>query len=276
MTQAAESSKTLPSAAAGIVDSHAHLMQEYFKDSLEEVVQRSFDNKVVQMVNPAVIVENAEELLGLCNKHENIYMALGQHPHEAKDWTEQSGSKLEENLTQDKIVAVGECGLDFYYNHSEKEVQLNCFREQVKLAKKHAKPVVVHCRDAWQECIKILEEEKDSHLRGVFHCFTGGPELLPAIEKLDFYVSFSGILTYKTAREIQAAAVLVKKERMLVETDCPYLAPVPMRGKQNEPSFVWWTAQKLAELKGITLEEAAQATSQNTRDLFRLPKIELE
>lgn len=273
MTQAPESSKTLPTAASGIVDSHAHLMQEYFKDSLEEVVQRSIDNKVVQLVNPAVIVENAEELLALCNRHANIYMALGQHPHEAKDWTEQSGLTLEKNLEHSKVVGVGECGLDFYYNHSEKDVQLKVFREQVKLAIKHAKPVIVHCRDAWQECLDLLLEENDSHLRGVFHCFTGGPELLPAIEKLDFYVSFSGILTYKTAREIQEAAVLVKKERMLVETDCPYLAPVPMRGKQNEPSYVWWTAQKLADLKGMTLEETAQVTSQNTRDLFNLPGV---
>lgn len=274
MTEAAQSSKTLPSAHCGIIDSHAHLMQDYFKDSLDEVVLRSFANKVIQMVNPAVVVENAQELLGLCSKHANIYMALGQHPHEAKDWTDSSGSTLEKNLAESKVVAVGECGLDFYYNHSEKDVQLNCFRDQVKLAKKHQKPVVVHCRDAWQECLDILQEEKDSHLRGVFHCFTGGPELLPAIEKLDFYVSFSGILTYKTAREIQEAAVLVKQNRMLVETDCPYLAPVPMRGKQNEPSFVWWTAQKLAELKGISLEETAEATSKNTRELFNLPGVQ--
>lgn len=267
------SPKIPPFIDAGIIDSHAHLMQEYFKDSLDEVVERTFARKVVQMVNPAVIVNNAEELLELCQKNPNIYMALGQHPHEAKDWTQADAEKLDSMLGHEKIVAVGECGLDFYYNHSEREVQLHVFREQIKLAKKHKKPVVVHCRDAWQDCLDILKDEQDPNLSGVFHCFTGGPELLPAINELDFYVSFSGILTYKTATEIQEAASLVKKDRMLVETDCPYLAPIPMRGKQNEPSFVWWTAQKLAEIKGMTLEETALATSENTRRLFNLPGV---
>lgn len=265
--------KIPPFIESGIIDSHAHLMQEYFKDSLDEVVERTFARKVVQMVNPAVLVNNAEELLALCQKNPNIYMALGQHPHEAKDWTDSDASKLDQHMSHEKIVAVGECGLDFFYNHSEREVQLNVFREQIKLGKKHNKPVVVHCRDAWQDCLDILKEEKDSHLRGVFHCFTGGPELLPEIEALDFYVSFSGILTYKTAKDIQEAAKLVKKDRMLVETDCPYLAPIPMRGKQNEPSFVWWTATKLAELRGMTLEETAHATTENTRRLFNLPGV---
>lgn len=262
---------SLPSSSVGIIDSHAHVMNEYFQDEKDEVIARALENHVKQMVNPAVTVEDLAELKELSEKHEHIFIALGQHPHDAKTWKEDYGDRIREASKLPKMVAVGECGLDFYYKNSDRDVQISVFKEQVKLAKELKKPLIVHCRDAWQEAFEVLQEEKDEDLTGVFHCFTGGPELIPAIKELDFYVSYSGIVTFKNASEIQASVKEVPVERILAETDCPYLAPQAVRGKRNEPAYVWWTVAKLAELKEITVEELAPTLSKNTRRLFKIP-----
>lgn len=259
----------VPSLPVGIIDSHAHMMEEYFGAEQEEVIQRAFGENVLAMVNPAVTVGGMEELFGLAARHDKIYLAAGQHPHEARDWSDDLKEKLVAALAHERVVAVGECGLDYYYNHSTRDEQLKAFSDQIDLAVVHDLPIIVHCRDAWDDAFDLLTEHGKGKLRGVFHCFTGGPQHLPAIEKLDFYVSFSGILTYSNAKEIQAAAPLVKESRILVETDCPYLAPQKVRGKRNEPSYVWFTAEKLASLRGVELEALAPILSQNTRDLFR-------
>jgi TatD DNase family protein len=146
-------------------------------------------------------------------------------------------------------------------------------KAQIQIALETNKPIIIHCRDAWDETIAILEEEGKGKIRGVFHCFTGGPELLPRIEQLDFYVSFSGIVTFPKSKPIQEAAVLVREERMLVETDCPFLAPQKVRGKKNEPAYVWYTAEKLSELRGKTLGEIAAKCRDNARELFNLPIV---
>ena len=154
-------------------------------------------------------------------------------------------------------------------------MQIEVFRTQLKLAARLDKPVIIHCRDAWDDAFSLLREmvESDGGVRGVFHCFTGGPEHLEAIAELDFYVSFSGILTYSNARSIQAAAPLVPADRFLVETDCPFLAPQKVRGEKNKPPYVWFTAQKLAELRNTTLETVAIAATQNAQRLFGLPAV---
>ncbi|MCA9815874.1 MAG: TatD family hydrolase [Cyanobacteria bacterium HKST-UBA01] len=263
---------TLPSSKVGVIDSHAHVMREYFKESREEVIERAFDSNVRVLINPAVTVSDFDELKDLAESYDNIFFALGQHPHDAKDWKDEYSSQILEAGKHQKMVAVGECGLDFYYENSEKDVQMKVFREQIKLAKALRKPVIVHCRDAWQEAFSILKEEKDENLTGVFHCFTGGPEMIPTIEELDFYVSYSGIVTFKNAVEIQASVSSVRKDRILAETDCPFLAPQAVRGKQNEPSYVWWTVAKLAELLDCDLDTMAGACLDNTRRLFKLPE----
>ncbi len=262
---------SLPSSAVGIIDSHAHVMTEYFQDEKDEVIERALKNHVKQMVNPAVTVEDHVELKELSEKNEQIFFALGQHPHEANKWQVEYADKIREFSKHSKMVAVGECGLDFYYEHSDKETQIAVFREQVKLAKELEKPLIVHCRDAWQEAFEVLREEKNEQLKGVFHCFTGGPELIPAIKEIDFYVSYSGIVTFKNARDIQDSVAQVPMDRILTETDCPYLAPQAVRGKRNEPAYVWWTVAKLAELKGMSVEELAPTLTKNTRTLFKLP-----
>lgn len=264
-----EAPKT-PSLPVGIIDSHAHMMKEYFGEEQEEVIQRAFDENVVAMVNPAVTVDGMEELFGLAERYPNIYLAAGQHPHEAKHWTESLKEKLVAALAHPRVVAVGECGLDYHYNNSTRDEQLLAFGAQIDLAVAHDLPIVVHCRDAWEDAFELLTDRGKGKLRGVFHCFTGGPQHLPAITKLDFYVSFSGILTYSSAKEIQAAAPLVSEDRILVETDCPFLAPQKVRGKRNEPSYVWFTAEKLAALRDVEMGYLAPRLSANTRDLFRL------
>lgn len=262
---------TIPRAASGIIDSHAHVVREFFQEEQTEVIERAFASGLSHMVNPGVTVNDLDELLEIKSKHDNISIAVGQHPHDAKDFTPEMRDRLQEALDKHDLVAVGECGLDFYYNNSERDAQLNCFREQIRLARQYSKPVIVHCRDAWEAAFQCLEEEGQGEVRGVFHCFTGGPELLPAIEKLGFYVSFSGILTYSSAKNIQEAAPLVAPDKILVETDCPFLAPQKVRGKRNEPSFVWFTAEKLATLRNTTLGEVAKQATRNARTLFNLP-----
>jgi TatD DNase family protein len=263
---------TLPSSGS-IIDSHAHVVKEYFEEDQKEVIQRAFDSGIVQMINPGVVLHSIPELLELSDRYEQIYTAVGLHPHDAKDWTEASFDVIRKACEHPKVVAIGECGLDFFYNHSDHDSQVHALKAQIQLALETNKPIIIHCRDAWDETITLLEEEGMGKIRGVFHCFTGGPELLPRIEKLDFYVSFSGIVTFPKSKPIQEAAVLVQEERMLVETDCPFLAPQKVRGKKNEPSFVWYTAEKLAELRGKTLGEVAATCRDNARELFGLPVI---
>ncbi|MDZ4836097.1 MAG: TatD family hydrolase [Candidatus Melainabacteria bacterium] len=271
MTSSAPKEIVLPSSTKGIIDSHAHVVREFFKEEQDEVIQRAFDSGMSHMVNPGVTINDIPELLELQQKHKKISIAVGQHPHDAKDFDATMKDRLQETLDKHDVVAVGECGLDFHYNNSDHASQLSAFREQIKLARQYNKPVIVHCRDAWEEAFQCLTEEGKGEVRGVFHCFTGGPELLPAIEKLGFYVSFSGIVTFSSAKNIQAAAPLVPIDKVLVETDCPFLAPQKVRGKRNEPAYVWFVAEKIAALRNTTLDDIAMHASNNARSLFSLP-----
>jgi TatD DNase family protein len=257
----------------GIIDSHAHLTWESFEADQKDVIQRAFEKNVVQMVQAGVDLKTIPEAKKLAEEYDQIYIGVGVHPHEAKYWNEEADREIRDAATHPKCVAIGECGLDYHYNFSEKQQQVDAFRAQVRIARDLQKPLIIHTREAWDETFEILESEGGGKVRGVFHCFTGGPEVLPKIEQLDFYVSFSGIVTFNKAKEIQAAAPLVKAERLLVETDCPYLAPVPHRGKRNEPSYVWFVAQKIADLRNDSMENIANQTAENARRLFALPDL---
>ena len=254
-----------------IVDSHAHLGWDSFKEDRKEVIERAFASGISQIVQAGVDFVSLPECLSIAEEYANIWNGVGLHPHEAKLWDGDSADVVRDAFKHRSMVAIGECGLDYFYKHSEPETQKEVFRHQVRLARELGKPLIIHTRDAWDETFAILNEEGKGEVRGVFHCFTGGPAQMPEIEKLDFYVSFSGILTFKTAKDIQAAAPLVKSGRVMVETDSPYLAPEGKRGKRNEPSYVWITAEKLAGLRGSTLDAIAEQTSSNARELFQLP-----
>lgn len=255
-----------------IIDSHAHLGWDSFQEDRAEVIQRAFDSGVCQIVQAGVDLESIKDMLALAENNHNIYNGIGLHPHEAKHWTEDSADCIRQAVKHPSVVAIGECGLDFYYNLSDKDQQIDVFKRQIQLALELSKPLIVHTRDAWEETFHILNQEGQGRLKGVFHCFTGSPEHLPEIVKLDFYVSFSGILTFKNAQNLRAAAQIVQQDRYLVETDCPYLAPDGKRGKRNEPSFIWITAEKLAELRKISLAQVAEESSANARRLFQLPQ----
>jgi TatD DNase family protein len=261
---------TLPSSGS-IIDSHAHVVKEYFSEDQEEVIERAFKSGISQMINPGVVLESIPELLELTQRYENIYTAVGLHPHDAKNWSESSFDTLAKASEHAKVVAIGECGLDFFYNNSSHDEQIKALSEQIKLALETNKPIIIHCRDAWDEMLSLLKTEGQGKLRGVFHCFTGGPELLPRIEELDFYVSFSGIVTFPKSKPIKEAAAMVPANRLLAETDCPFLAPQKVRGKRNEPSYVWFVAEELARLRDKELGEISALCEQNARTLFRLP-----
>lgn len=256
---------------AFIVDSHCHVVKEYFADDQTEVMERAIDSGVRFFVNPGVSLADAPEVIELTRKYDHLFGGVGVHPHEAKTWNSESETLLRKFASEPKIVGIGECGLDYYYNLSEPETQREVFASQIRIACDLDLPIIVHCRDAWTECMDIIEEAGKGKVRGVFHCFTGGPELLTRIARLNFFISFSGIVTFKKSEQIQRAAELAPEDRILVETDCPYLAPQKVRGKKNEPSYVWMVAEKVAELRNKSVEEIAEKCLTNAISLFRLP-----
>lgn len=254
-----------------IIDSHAHLAWESYAEDQKAVIERAFQAGVVQIVHAGVDMKTVSEMIALAEEYPQIFLGFGLHPHEARFWSEETEVALRRALTHPKAVAVGECGLDYYYNHSDRQAQLRAFTAQVSLARELSKPLIVHSRDAWDDTFAVLHELEGCQASGVFHCFTGGPEVLAKIESLDFYVSFSGIVTFRNTNEIQKAARLVREDRILVETDCPFLAPQPVRGKRNEPAYVWMVAEKVADLREVSVDEIARSTTDNARRLFRLP-----
>lgn len=277
---------SLSDSRTNIIDSHAHLIGEPFSDEpktresfskrnssrdLEQIIERARQEHVVQIVQAGVDLKTIPDMAALAKRYEHIFFGVGLHPHEAKYWDNTAESVLTAAADDPKNVAIGECGLDFHYNFSDRESQLSAFRNQVKLARELGKPLIIHTREAWEDTFAVLRDVGKEQVRGVFHCFSGGPEVLPQIEQLDFYVSFSGIVTFRNAQAIQAAAQLVRADRILVETDSPYLTPHPLRGKRNEPANIWLTATKLAQLRGVSVNEVVSQTSDNARRLFGLP-----
>jgi TatD DNase family protein len=248
------------------------LLKEYFADEQFEMIERAFASNVKQMVNPGINATSLDELFQLADKYEHIYLGVGVHPHDAKTWSASVEDTLKKSLEHKKVVAVGECGLDFFYNNSSREEQIHALRRQIELSLEFGKPLIIHCRDAWAD-INAIFSDYTGKLRGVFHCFTGDPTVLQTVAPFDFYVSFSGIVTFPNAKSIQAAARQVDVERLLVETDCPFLAPQKVRGQRNEPSYVWYVVEKLAELREVSVDQIAAACTANARRLFGLPEI---
>lgn len=254
-----------------LIDSHAHL--DSFGEELPAVLDRARLAGVAQ-----IITIGASDGLGpnhraveIARAHPHIFASVGIHPHDAR-LADQSALDTIEGLAADpKVVAIGETGLDYHYKHSTIEEQRRAFRDFVALALRVKKPLVIHTRDADADTADILRETGAREVGGVIHCFTGTPALASAAIDLGFYVSFSGILTFKAADELRAIAKDLPRDRVLVETDCPFLAPVPHRGKKNEPAFVALTAERLAELWDVSVTEVQAKTSENSARLFGLP-----
>ena len=259
------------------IDSHAHLDVPNYDADRAEVIARARAVGVELMLEIAGSDVGKGSLapgLKLAEEHEFIYAAVGLHPHEASLYDAPLEQTLLECSRHPKVIGWGEIGLDYYYDNSPRDVQQAAFRRQLQLATERRLPAIIQTRDADEDTITILREswfEKGgAEIGGIIHCFTGTQVLADAAIEMGFHISFSGVLTFKAAEEIRSVARSVPMERLLVETDCPFLAPVPYRGKRNEPAFVVETAKKLAELKQVSVEEIAGVTTGNFRRLFGL------
>lgn len=252
-----------------LVDSHCHLDFPDFGPEREDVIVRARNAGIGTMLTICTKISEFPEVRAIAEAHEDIWCSVGIHPHEAATEPATDAATLSDHARHAKVVGIGECGLDFYYDHSPRDRQEEVFRAHAAAARDSGLPLIVHTRNADSETAAILSEEAGKgSLTGVIHCFSSGPELADIALNLGFYLSFSGIVTFKTAAALREIAQRVPADRILVETDAPFLAPVPKRGKRNEPSFVTHTAALLAQLRSVEVETLAQQTTANFFRLF--------
>lgn len=250
-----------------LIDSHAHLMDEQYNSEVENVIQNALDNGVEKIINIGYSQETSEQAVELANKYDFIYAVVGMHPDECN--IEVDISFIKDLVKNKRVVAIGEIGLDYHYDGHNKEMQKKYFIEQINIANELDLPVVIHSRDADMDMLEILKANKIKN-NFVMHCFSSSTEILKEVLKLGAYVSIAGPVTFKNARSLVEVAKLVPEDKLMIETDCPYLCPEPNRGKRNEPAMVKYTAQKIAELRELSLEELAKITSENTRKFYRI------
>ena len=259
-----------------LIDSHAHLEMKDFDKDRNRVIARAVEAGVRHIITVATTIPDVHKALDIAQKNESVFLSIGIHPHEAKDIREGDYAELRSLSKEKKVVAFGEIGLDFYRNHSPRQVQLARFRELLRLGKDLQLPIILHDRDAHEEILKILREEGNGRWRGVFHCFSGDVPLAKKVIQMGFFISIPGTVTFSKATTQQEVVRCIPLEKILLETDCPYLAPEPYRGKRNEPAFIRNTAEKVASLKSLSFEDVCRITSLNARALFgigeELPK----
>lgn len=252
-----------------IWDTHAHLDDRQFKADRDQVVQRAREAGISNIINIGHTESSSREAVELAGKYPSLYATVGIHPHDAKDCDDDTWRLLERLAQNPKVVAWGEIGLDYYRDLSPREVQRKVFILQLELAKAAGLPIIIHNRDAHADVLKIIKDHPIG-TGGVFHSYSGSWEMARELLKLGFYLSFSGPLTYKNARHTVEVASKMPEDRFVVETDCPYLTPEPYRGKRNEPAYVREVVNKIAEIRGITFEEAARLSTHNAKKLFRI------
>ncbi|MHC5269439.1 TatD family hydrolase [Enterococcus sp. LJL98] len=251
-----------------IFDSHTHLNAQQFQDEIPEIIQRAKEMAVTEMAVVGFDTPTIEKSLALSQAYDFIYSIIGWHPTEAGSYTPAIEKTLQEQLTQPKVVALGEIGLDYYWMEDPKDVQARVFSRQIAIAKEMNLPISIHTRDAMADTYQLLKENKIHAIGGIMHSFSGDEEWAKRFLDLGMHLSFSGVVTFKKALDVQAAAKMVPFDRLLVETDAPYLAPVPYRGKRNEPGYTRFVVEKIAELRGQSFEEVAQQTTKNAHELF--------
>ena len=254
-----------------IIDTHAHVDVADYDEDREAVIERARENGVQYMVNIGCDVESSYRSMELAEQYDFIYATAGIHPHDVKSINGGTYAHLRQLLLHPKVIALGEIGLDFFKNYSPQDVQRTHFRNQIQLAREMNKPIIIHSRDAKEDIIAILSEfyPKDPTAHsGIFHCFSGDQELAEKALEMGFYISFSGSVTFKKAEALREVAKTIPADRLFAETDCPYLTPVPHRGKRNEPAYVNFTAEKLAELRGLKIEDVQRTMALNFFELF--------
>jgi len=242
---------------------------DVFAGDREAVLERAAAAGVAAIITVGTTISDCEKAVALARSHRSVYAAVGIHPHDAKGMDDLTGGRLRALAREDKVVAIGETGLDFFYNLSPREVQLSRFEEQLDLAEELDLPVIIHDREAHAETLAMLRPRK-GRLRGVLHCFSGDQAMAGECLALGFHISVAGPLTYPKAEGLRDVARLIPPDRLLIETDAPYLAPQAYRGKRNEPAYVMETARRLAEIRGLPFEDLARLTAANARRLFNL------
>lgn len=252
-----------------LVDSHCHLNFPDFSEDLDAVVARAGEGGVGVMQTICTKMHEFESILAIAERYPNIFCSVGVHPHEADHEPMVTTEQLIEKAAHPKVIGIGETGLDFFYEHSPRKEQEESFRRHIAACRETKLPIIVHTRDADDDTIRIMQDEMGKGAYpGLIHCFSSGQKMADAALEMGFYISVSGIATFKKAEELRETLRTVPLERLLVETDAPYLAPMPHRGKRNEPSYVAHTNKVLAELKNVSEEECAKVTTQNFFDLF--------
>jgi TatD DNase family protein len=255
-----------------LIDTHAHLTFEQLADNVDEVLLRSKEAGVTSWITVGTDPEQNQKVIELAEKYDNLYAAVGIHPHEAKDVTTDTMIHLIKLAEYPKVVAIGETGLDYHYDHSPREEQKSVFINHLQIAGELKLPVIIHSREAFDETIEIVDEFAGQIEKIVFHCFTGTADQAQTIIDKGFYISFTGAVTFKNAKNVRQAAEAVPIEKMMIETDCPYMSPEPMRKQRiNEPALLVYTAEFLAELKGLLPEEFADITTATAQRFFAIP-----
>lgn len=258
-----------------LIDTHCHLEMKAFQKDREEVLSRAANEGIAYIINAGSDERGNIDGLRIAAEHEQVYASVGIHPHDAESLDTSLFKNIRAWIQKPKVVAIGEIGLDYHYLHSSKEAQINSFRKQLALARESDLPVIVHSREARDDTLRILGEE-GKELKGVLHCFSGDQEMANTAVKMGFHISFAGPVTFKNAGALRKTAKTIPDERILVETDAPYLSPVPMRGKRNEPSYVRYTAQALADVRGVSEEDIARIVTLNAKMLFSIGPLSKE
>lgn len=253
-----------------LFDTHAHLNAEQFSEDQDVVINRAKENGVTRIVNIGFNRETIPSSLALTEKYDFIYTAVGWHPQDAKDMTEEDLDWLRELSKHEKVVAIGEIGLDYYWDTSPKDIQQSVFRKQIQLAKELKLPIIIHDREAHKDIVDILQEENAAEVGGIMHCFSGSVEMAKECLDMNFYISFGGPVTFKNAKKPKEVVKQIPLDRLLIETDCPYLTPDPYRGKRNESGYVRYIAETIADLREIEFEQLCKITYDNAMRLFKL------
>lgn len=247
-------------------DTHAHYTDEAFDNDREEIIKAVHESGIDLIMNASCDYESSLKAINLAAQYDWVFASVGWHPHEAKTFNDESEKLLREWCALPKVRAIGEIGLDFYYDLSDRNVQKEVFIRQMELARELRMPVVIHDRDAHFECMEVIKKYPD--VSGAFHCYSGSAEMAKTILDMEWYLGFTGAITFKNARKAAEVIEICPLDRILIETDCPYLSPVPHRGKRNDSRNLPLVAQKIAEIKGISADEAAEAASANGKRFF--------
>lgn len=253
-----------------LIDTHTHIDMENFADRFDEVMQTAKDYGVEKVVIPGVEPSGFDRIIKLCEEYPDVYGAVGVHPEELNSYNEEAENKIKELLKHKKIIAVGEIGLDYYWDKSQIEKQKEIFERQILIAKQAQKPILVHDREAHLDSFEILKKSNAAEIGVVMHCFSGSPEFAQQCINEGFYIAIGGVVTFKNAKKVKEVAKTVPLDKLLLETDAPYMTPVPFRGKENQPAYVKFVAEEIAQLRGVSFEEIAEATTANAKKLLKI------